>query len=210
MSFKPENTQTSVLNGQLKLFTFPYRSNDVKNVILLAHSGIDREDYSYFCGLVQMRYNRRFQVPPGVFICFYAPHQTTSGIDPNKPVFSFLTEFMTVVDTPFEIISPQAFVHNYQLVHFSDWIGGKPAASQHDIELALWNARCIDDFKAIPAFDIITTEPAWPSPIRLKDVIDTLRVTGHFYTKIHCLICRYVFDTEIIRHDFIQGNAPLD
>lgn len=207
-SFEPENTRTSVLNGRLKLYTFPHRGEEVRNVILLAHSNIGREDYSYFCGLLQMHYNRRFQVPPGLFICFYTPHKTV-GVRRGKSQSSFLTDFMVEVDTPFEIISPQGYVHNYQLAHCPE-PGGEPIASDDDIKLALWHARCIYDLKAVPAFDIITTEPSWPSLIRLQDVVDTLRLTGQFYTKIHCLICRYVFGDTEVYYDFIQGNASAD
>ncbi|WP_330927433.1 putative adhesin [Candidatus Sororendozoicomonas aggregata] len=210
VSFQPENTQTSVLNGQLKLYTFPYRGDDVKNLILLAHGGIKREDYSYFCGLLKMHVNRRFQVPPGLFICFYAPHQTTSGIYTHKPMFAFLTDFMTAVDTPYEIIPPQASVHNYQLINAK--LGGQPVVSDADINAALWQARCSAHYekRPAPAFDIITTEPSWPDCTTLKETIDTLIFTGHFYSKIHCLICRYVFGSEVVRHDFIQGNASFE
>ncbi len=194
------DVQVKVLEGKLKLYTYPYPfQSEVKNAILFCHGGIEGDSLSSLTMRTLLnRGSPRFTVPPWTFLCFYAPHdsllQWSIGDEPRV-----LTEFMTNVNTPFEIIPPQASSYDYLL---QPWKSDEFAKNEDQIKRALAMTRLGGIFEKPPAvlFDFITLNPSWMFPTRsatLKEVLDILAKTGHLYSKIHYFSCRYVFDRRV-------------
>lgn len=186
------DTQVKLLEGKLKLYSYPYPfQSKVRNAILYCHGGIEGDDLpSLTKRALPNKSSPRFKVPPWTFLCFYAPHESILFASDSDP--RLLRTFMTYPNSPFEIITPEASSYDYTL---ASWKPDKFSEKDQQIRDALSLAR-LSVTEGTPAvfFDIITLDSwSFKKTVTLQEALNILARTGHLYNKIHCLFCRYVF-----------------
>ncbi|MET4692958.1 putative adhesin [Endozoicomonas lisbonensis] len=183
-----DKMHSRVLNGKLKLFTYDRFGFDVQNLIILAHGGAHNQN-GLPCAIQRLMGTYYFKSPVWTTLFFYSPHGTVT--------FGGLLSFMDGTYRPFEAYIPGEPVINYALFHSVDQ---RPSGSDEHIQFCLYQSRCGSgpDFIHHPfrIFDIVTVEPSGSWGISLKDVLDTLFLTGNLYPRVHCTFCRNEYRTE--------------